>query len=413
MAARELEAGHQARAEARRPFDLTRGPLLRAVLFRLGEREHVLALTLHHIVFDGWSQTVLIRDLLSLYQGLAVPALPVQYADFALWQRAWLGGEARELQLAYWRQRLRGAPPLLDLAADRPRPAVLCDRGATLPWLVPDATARGLRVLARREGASLFMVLLAAFKALLTRSTGVFDLTVGSPSAGRTHREVEELIGFFVNPVALRTDLSGDPDFRALVGRVRETTLSAYTHQDLPFELVVEALVARRSLSHTPLFQVVLAFQNARRATLGLPEELELTPVPVATGTAKYDLTLMLEEGGAGISGISGIGGIGGIGGIAGTLEYRTALFDETTVRRLLSHFEVLAAGAAAEPERRLSNLPLLTAPERGQLLVEWNDSRCAYPREAGIHERFAFQAGRVPDAVALVFGARAVPRFT
>jgi amino acid adenylation domain-containing protein len=394
VARREAEARRQIEREARRPFHLGigSGPLLRAALFRLGDGEHLLALTLHHIVSDGWSEGVLVRDLAALYRAAPLPPLPVQYADFALWQRGWLQGEALEEQLAYWRERLRGAPQLLELPTDRPRPAILSPRGATLPWAVPGELAGGLRDLARREGASLYMVVLAAFQTLLARSTGSADILVGSPLSGRTHREIEELIGFFVNPVALRADLSGDPSFRTLLGRVRAATLDAYAHQDLPFELLVEALEPRRDPSHTPLFQVVLAFQNAR-PRIQLDPALTLEPLPVATGTAKYDLTLILDE-------------TGDHPGLAGFLEYATALFDGTTARRLLSHLEVLLRGIAAGPERRLADLPLLTGPERAQLLVEWNATRSQYEREAGLAERFAAQAGRTPEAVALVQGA-------
>jgi amino acid adenylation domain-containing protein len=384
-AAREAEVRRRVSMEALRPFDLGRGPLVRALLLKLDEREHVAVLTMHHIVSDGWSRTVLLRELAARYRGERLPALPIQYADFAVWQRRWLTGGKREEQLAWWRETLAGLPPHLDLPADRPRPAAPGSRGAAVLAAFPAGLARSLAALAQREGASLFMVLLAAFEALLARYTGREDVAVGVPLANRTRAEVEDLIGFFVNPVVIRLR-TGEVSFRELLARAREATLGAYAHQDLPFELLVEALAPPRDLGHTPLFQVVLAFQNAPRADLDLPG-LAASPLPAETGAAKFDLTLALEE------------------DLTGALEYRIDLYDEPTMRRLLGHLETLLAAAVADPDRRIADLPILSAPERSQILSEWNDTAASYPRDAGLWDLFAEQAAATPDAVAVVQG--------
>jgi len=385
--------------EAGREFDLARGPLVRTRLLRLGEEEHLLLLSMHHIVFDGWSMGVLFRELETLYvafsKGLPspLPEPPLQYADYASWQREWLQGEVLESQLAYWRARLGQAPALLELPADRARPAVQSFRGARQPFTVPAETLEVLRVLGRREGATLFMVLLAAFKVLLLRYTGQEDVVVGTPIAGRGRAELEGLIGFFVNTLVLRTDLSGDPTFPELLGRVREVTLGAYAHQDLPFERLVEDLHPQRDLSRNPLFQVVFVLQNAAMAPPVLPGLL----VEVRegdSGTSKFDLTLNLEERGE---------------GLCCWIEYSTDLFDPERIKRLAGHFQTLLQGIAAHPEQRVSRLPILTEAERRQVLVEWNDTASAYPREASVPELFEAEAGRRPEAVAVVFEGRSL----
>ncbi len=394
---RTAESGRLAGVEARAPFDLERGPLLRARLLRLQqgeeETEHVLLATLHHIVSDGWSQGLLIGELAALYGAFAagrsssLPELTLQYPDFAAWQRDWLRGEVLEAQLAYWRRQLAGAPALLELPTDRPRPALQGSGGGSVALDLPAGLEEAVAALSRREGASPFMVLLAAFQALLGRVSGQEDVPVGTPVAGRTRVETEPLIGLFMNTLVLRTDLSGDPGFRELVGRVRETALEAFAHQDVPFEKLVEELRPQRNLAHSPLFQVMLILQNAPTGVVPLGD-LSLSRLPVESGTAKLDLTLALAEG----------------QGLRAQLEYRTDLFDCTTALRLLGHFEVLLRAAVADPGQRLSDLPLLTAPERQQL-VEWNDTRVGYPEaEACLHRLIEAQVERSPDAVAVAF---------
>jgi amino acid adenylation domain-containing protein len=389
---RETEVRRLATAEAQQPFDLTQGPLLRATLLRLGEHEQVLLLTLHHIVADGWSIGILLRELVALYaafclgQPSPLPELPLQYADFAVWQRQWLQAERLEPLLAYWTRQLQELS-LLELPTDRPRPAVQSYRGACQSLRLPYTLSNALNALSRREGVTLFMTLLAAFQTLLHRYTGQDDLVVGSPIAGRTRAETEGLIGFFVNTLVLRTDLSGNPTFRELLGRVRETALGAYAHQELPFERLVEELHAERNLSRTPLFQVMFVLQNVPIKSLELPE-LTASLLNVDNETAKFDLTVSLGEREDGIS---------------GEFEYNTDLFEATTIARMLGHWQTLLAGVVANPERRLSELPLLTEAERLQVLVEWNDTATDYPRDRCIHQLFEAQAEQTPDTVAVV----------
>jgi amino acid adenylation domain-containing protein len=392
---REAEARRLAREEAQRQFDLVEGPLLRATLLRLGDEDYVALLTMHHIVSDGWSMGVLVREVAALYeaysQGRPSPLeeLPVQYADYAAWQREWLSGEVLEAQLEYWKQRLAGAPPALELPTDHPRPSVQTYRGATESLRLPAALADSLRELSRREDVTLFMTLLAAFQTLLMRYTGQRDVVVGSPIANRNRAEIEGLIGFFVNTLALRTDLSGDPPFVELLGRVREVALGAYGRQDLPFERLVEELQPERDLSRHPLFQVMMVLQNAPREGAELPG-LRLSTLPSESGTTKFDLTLSLVE---------------GEGGLAGSLEYSTDLFEAETVRRMLGHYRKLSESVVADPQRRLSELELLTEEERELLLIEWNQTQRDYPREQSIHELFERQVELTPDRTAVAFG--------
>ncbi|HZF12188.1 MAG TPA: amino acid adenylation domain-containing protein, partial [Thermoanaerobaculia bacterium] len=382
--------------EAERPFDLARGPLLRAALLRPSAEEHVLLLDLHHIAFDGWSVGVLVRELAALYAAHAastegspspLPPLVVQYADFAAWQRDWLRGAVLDAQLGYWRERLAGAPAALALPTDRPRPAVRSGRGAVQPVRLPATLAGALAALARREAATLFMVLLAGWDALLFRLTGQTDLVVGSPVANRNHREIEELIGFFVNSLPLRVRLSPQDGFRALSGRVREAALGAYAHQDLPFERLVEELAPERNLQVTPLFQVSFGLQNTPRQALSLPG-LRLTLLETPSSTAKFDWTLALAEEGE---------------EIAGALEYGRDLFDPTTIRRLLGDFERLLAGAVAEPDRPVEELPLLSPAELHQLLLDWNETGVGPEPGSLVHGSFESWAERTPDTAAVV----------
>ena len=405
--AREAEARRLATVEAQRPFDLARGPLIRAGLLRLAADEHILLLTLHHIIGDDWSSSVLTQELAALYDAFSqgrpspLPALRIQYADFAAWQRGWLQGEVLENQLGYWRRQLAGSPPLLELPTDRPRPAVQTFAGDYRSFtLTPDLTRR-LKALAQREGATLFMTLLAAFEVLLYRYTGQTDFNVGTPIANRNRADIEGLIGFFVNTLVLRADLSSPteaaPSFRELLRRVRETALGAYAHQDVPFEMVVDALQPQRDLSHSPLFQVMFALQNTPQGALTLSAKtapLTLSPVEAHSGTAKFDLTLFMVEDGEALS---------------GALEFNTDLFDAATIERLAGHFQNLLAGLVADPEQSVSRLPLLSEAERYQLLVEWNRTEAPFPAHLCAHHLFEQQAAQTPDAVAVVCGDRAL----
>ncbi len=381
-------------AEVRRPFNLSRDLMLRAMLVRLKEGEHVLLVVLHHIASDGWSMGVCWRELSRLYAAAVggrphgLPDLPIQYADYAIWQRQWLQGDVLDAQLAYWRGRLAGAPASLELPTDRARPAVQTVRGAHRTRTLPPALHEALETFSRQAGATLFMALLAGFQALLTRYTEQEDIVVGSPIAGRTRVETEGLIGFFVNTLALRTDLTGNPPFRELLGRVREGCLEAYAHQELPFEKLVEELQPTRTLSQSPLFQVMFVLQNAPRTALALAG-LTLTPFRIESGTAKFDLTLSVTATDAGLQ---------------ATVEYNADLFDAATLDRFLGHYQTLLEGAVAAPDRPLSELPLLTAAERHQLFVEWNATATAYPRQACIHTLFEAQVARTPEAVAVVW---------
>lgn len=390
---RELEMQRLAKAEARSPFDLAEGPLLRATLLRFAEDEHVLLLSLHHIVADGWSLGVLAREVGALYQAFLAGAqsplaqLPVQYVDYAVWQRKWLDGEVLESQLAYWKRQLEGSPALLDLPSDRPRPTAQTFRGASRTFEFSAELGRRLSALSLESGVTLFMTLLAAFKVLLYRYTQQADLLVGTPIANRNHLETEGLIGCFVNTLVLRTDLSGNPGFSELLGRVRKVALAAFEHQDLPFEKLVEGLQLERRLSYSPLFQVMFVMQGAPTAALELPG-LSLHSLEIDSGTAKYDLTLSVT----------------GTNAPGGTLEYNTDLFDEATAARLLAHYRSLLEAVVADPGQPIHELPLLTPEERRQLLVDWNDTQIDYSETAYIHQLFEKQAAEKPNAVALVF---------
>jgi len=391
---RKAEARRLCTEEAQCPFDLTQGPVLRAKLFRLEPTEHLLLLNMHHIASDGWSVGVLLRELGSLYQAFSeekpspLPELPVQYADFAVWQREWLQGEVLEKQLSYWRKQLEGAPALLELPTDRPRPATRSYRGALETVVFPQLLLRAVKALSQQEGASLFMTLLAAFQTLLWRHSGQEDIVVGSPIAGRNRVEIEGLIGFFVNTLVLRSDLSGNPTFRELLRRVREVTLGAYAHQDLPFEKLVEELKPERNLSYSALCQVVFGLQNTSAAPEKLGK-LSLSTEWVPSGTAKYDLSLYMTE---------------DAGGLTAEVEYNPDLFERETILRLLNHLRTLLEGVVANPEARTGELALLSLAERHQLLVEWSGTEADYPRDSRIHELFEQQVERTPDAVAAVF---------
>ncbi|WP_407882763.1 amino acid adenylation domain-containing protein, partial [Scytonema sp. NUACC26] len=390
---REVEVECLTIQEAQQPFDLAQGPLLRVTLLKLTETEHVVLLTMHHIISDGWSMGIFIRELAALYKALdsgqpsPLPELPIQYADFALWQRQWLQGKVLEAQLVYWQRQLSGCP-VLQLPTNRPRPAIQTFQGATQSFSLSHELTEELKTLSRQEGVTLFMTLLAVFKTLFHRYSGQDDIVVGSPIANRNRVEIEGLIGFFVNTIVLRTNLSDNPSFQELLGRMREVALGAYAHQDLPFEYLVEALQPKRNLNHNPLFQVMFVLQNAPMDELRLPE-LILSSIQRKNTTAKFDLSLSLEETHSGLVGI---------------LEYSTDLFDAATITRMLGHFQTLVEGIVANREQRLWELPLLTATEQHQQLVEWNKTKTDYPTDACIHHLFEAQVERTPDAVAVVF---------
>jgi amino acid adenylation domain-containing protein len=391
---RQAEVRRRAGEEARRAFDLSAGPLFRATLLRLGGEEHVLLLSMHHIVSDGWSMGVLFRELSSLYEayreGRESPLreLPVQYADYSVWQREQLEGEVLDRQLSYWKERLAGAPELLDLPTDRPRPAVRTHRGASVSTELSGEVLERLQALGRSEGTTLYMTLLSAFQVLLGRYSGSDDVVVGSSIAGRTRGEVEEVIGFFVNSLVLRTDLSGDPSFREVLRRVREVTLGAYEHQEVPFEKLVAELQPERSLSHSPLFQVSFSLNNAEGSGPGLPG-LRTQSAYVGSETAKFDLSLGFEKGPR---------------GLRAALSYSTDLFDEGTIRRMLGHLERVLEQVAAEANVRLSQLDPLGEAERALVLEEWSRAEAEYPADLCIHHLFEAQVERTPGAMAVVY---------
>ncbi|MEG5139393.1 MULTISPECIES: non-ribosomal peptide synthetase [unclassified Microcoleus] len=379
--------------EAKLAFDLSQAPLLRAKLLHLSDSNWVLLLSTHHIISDAWSMGIFIQELATFYQAFCtgkpspLPEMSVQYADFASWQRQWLQGEVLETQLAYWKKQLGGNLPVLNLPTDRPRSAVQTFRGAVHKFTIPKAIAEEMAQLSQREKATLFMTLLAAFKTLLYRYTGQEDILVGSPIANRNRREIEEVIGLFANTLVFRTNLSSNPTFKELLGIVREVALGAYNHQDLPFEKLVEIIHHERDLSHNPLFQVLFSLRNVRTPQIKLPG-VTLSDLEIERKTARFDLALDLEE---------------GLEGINGTLEYSQDLFDASTARRIAGHFITLLESIAANPEQRLSNLPILTKYEQQQLLFEWNNTQSELPKNQCLHELFEAQTERTPDAIAVV----------
>ena len=394
---RRAEVGRLSAEEAGTGFDLRRGPLVRARLLGLTEEEHMLLFTMHHIVSDGWSVGVMVKEVMALYEAFTsgepspLPDLPVQYADYAVWQRQLLMGEALDRQLSYWKERLTGAPPVLELPTDRPRPKVQNFRGATLAVELPPEITEELKALSRGEGVTLYMTLLAAFQTLLHRYTGQEDITVGSPIAGRNRSELEPLIGFFVNTLVLRTDLSGDPTFLELLARTKEMALGAYANQDVPFEKLVEEVQPERNLNRQALFQVMFVLHNAPSTALPIPG-LHVEAMRVHNETSKFDLLFALHE---------------EAGGLNGIMEYSTDIFDASTVERMLSQFRMLLEEIAAGPARRISDLRMLTKAERHQVLVEWNQETSDYPHERGLAELFEAQVERTPDAVAVIFEGR------
>jgi aspartate racemase len=394
----QVESQRLMSAAAQQPFDLGRDYPLRASLMKLAPDEHLLLLTMHHIVSDAWSVNIFVHELSVLYQAFTtqseprLPELPIQYRDFSAWQRDWLQNGFLQQQVDYWVSQLAGAPKLR-LPIDHVRPTVRSHRGAHLSFKLGSELTRKLTELSKTEGATLFMTLLAAFKVLLSRYTGEHDIVVGAPIAGRNRVETENLIGFFVNSLALRSDLSGNPTFRELLGRVRKVAFDAYAHQDLPFEKLVEELNPVRDVSQTPIFQVMFGLQNAPR-TAAQFNDLAVTRVAVDTHTAKFDLMLLMTETADGLS---------------GWLEYSAELFDAATIERLQQHFENLLTSITLHPDGRIASLPFMTAQERQQILVEWNATKRAFPRASCIHELFEEQVRRNPAAVAVVFADREI----
>ncbi|QLE48446.1 amino acid adenylation domain-containing protein [Nostoc sp. C057] len=380
--------------EARQPFDLSNGPLLRVTLLRLGSESHILVLIMHHIITDGWSMGIFIQELSTLYRGftlnspLLLAELPIQYADFAVWQRQWLTEEIQKQQLNYWKQQLADAPPLLELPTDKPRPAVQTFCGATQEFQIDQNLSKQIKTFSQQSGATLFHTLLAAFVVLMFRYSGQDDICIGSPIANRNRREIESLIGFFVNTLVLRNQIKGNPSFNEFLSQVRQVATSAYTHQDVPFEQVVEALQPERSLSYNPLFQVVFVLENFLLDTLELPD-VTLTPQFVERGTSQFDLTLAVWETKA---------------GLIGSWEYNSDLFEPDTIARMTSHFQTLLAAIIANPNQAIGELPLLTQTERHQLLVEWNDTHTPYSKSKCVHELFEQQVEKTPNAIAVVY---------
>ncbi|MBD2521400.1 non-ribosomal peptide synthase/polyketide synthase [Nostoc sp. FACHB-133] len=390
----EIAAQQLVQQQALLPFDLESEALIRATLLVLSHTEQWLVVCMHHVVSDGWSIGVFVEELQALYnaysQGQPSPLLPlpIQYADFALWQRQWLVGEVLNSQLSYWKEQLANAPTFLPLPTDRPRPAVQTFNGAYLEFTLSSELTQRLVQLSQKQGVTLFMTLLAAYNTLLYRYTGQEDILVGSPIANRDRTEIEGLIGFFVNTLVMRTEISGDRSFNELLPHIREMALSAYAHQDLPFEMLVEALQPERDLSHTPLFQVMFVLNNAPTSEIELTG-LSVSSLPIESAIAKFDLTLGMQNTN---------------NGLVGWWEYNTDLFDSSTIERMTGHFVTLLEAIVANPQERISQLPMLTAFEQQQLLIEWNDTQVDYPQDKCIHQLFEEQVERTPDAVAVVF---------
>ncbi|HEX6909034.1 MAG TPA: condensation domain-containing protein, partial [Longimicrobium sp.] len=393
--AREAAALRRARDEAERPFDLAAGPLFRPCLLRVDPDAHVLLLCMHHAVTDAWSTGILFRELAALYGAyraggaspLAEPAL--RYADFAAWQRAHLSGAVLQEQLAYWRQALAGAPALLELPADHPRPAAQSYRAGVVPMELPPRLAERLEQLARAEGATLFMVLLGAFQALLARYAGSDDVVVGTTVAGRTWRETEEMVGVFINALPLRTRLDGDPAFREVVRRVRQATLGAFDHQEVPFERLVAELHPERTLSHAPVFQVLFELHEGRGASGATLDGVQVQGLDVGTDTVKYDLSLALTTTERGLEGV---------------LAFAADLWQPATVRRMTEQLARILEQVANDADLPLSRLRLIGDAERTQVVETWNRPPAAYPAERCIHELFEAQAARTPDMPAVTF---------
>ncbi|MFM7367501.1 MAG: non-ribosomal peptide synthetase, partial [Sphaerospermopsis kisseleviana] len=375
-------------------FELETEALIRVQLILVNETEQILLVCMHHIVSDGWSMGVFFQELTQLYnaycqnQPSPLSTLPIQYSDFAIWQREWLQGDVLQNQITYWEKQLKDAPTLLSLPTDRPRPAVQTFVGDHYKFALAPELSQKLTELSRQEGCTLFMTLLAAYDTLLYRYTGQSDILVGSPIANRDRAEIEGLIGFFVNTLVMRTNLEGNPSFSELLTRVREMSLGAYAHQHLPFEMLVEALQPERNLSHSPLFQVMFVLQNTPISTLEL-SGLSVNLLEVKSEISKFDLTLAMEESAS---------------GLVGVWEYNSDLFDSRTIERMAGNFITLLESIVANPQESIAQLPILTEVEQHQLLIEWNDTQVEYPVDKCIHELFEEQVEKTPNAIAVVF---------
>ncbi|HMW01978.1 MAG TPA: condensation domain-containing protein, partial [Acidobacteriota bacterium] len=398
----------QITAFLRQPFNLERGPLLRGAIFRSATQKTIVAVSVHHIVFDGWSSGVLFRELAQIYRALhqrqspGLPELPIQYADYAVWQRNWFQGAVFESELAFWKNQLAGIPPLLELPTDRPRPVVRSFQGARQFFEFDESATEKLKTLSRQENVTLFMVLLTAYVVLLARYSGQNDISVGTPVANRTQAETEALIGFFVNTLVIRTQLEAEPTFLEVLRQIKHTVLDVFAHQEMPFEKLVEVLQPERNLSHTPLFQAFFVFQAASPAEFKpfgesapvLPRSAQSQPAAedqrVAPGMAKFDLTLSIFEKGAKLS---------------GAFEYSTDLFDHDTLRRIIGHFQTLVSEVIIQADRSIRRLPLLTQPELDQQLIQWNETTRLYPVNRCLQALFMEQVTQTPDAIAVQFG--------
>lgn len=389
--------------ELQKPFDLTQSPLLRCTLFDLGYENYILVNVFHHIIIDGWSKGILFKELSKFYQAFLsnstvdLPELPIQYADFAVWQRQWLQGEILENQLNYWKKQLTGAPPLLELPTDKPRPATANFRGHSISFQINSELTEKLKLLSQKSGVTLFMTLLAALNTLLFRYSGQDDILIGTPTANRNRQEIEPLIGFFVNTLVLRNSLEGNPTFSGLLQQARNVVLEAYANQDVPFEQVVDGLEIERSLSYNPLFQVMFALQNAPLNALELPN-LKAQYLAVEQQRIKFDLSLVLEE----IETEKGAY-------LEGFWEYDSDLFTPERITRMVGHFQTLLKGIVANPQQTIGELPLLTESEKQQLLVEWNQTQTSYPDHYCIHQLFEEQVVKTPDAIAVIDGEKSL----
>jgi amino acid adenylation domain-containing protein len=391
---RESEALRLAKEQGQKSFDLTLGPLFRSALVRLGSADHVLVLVMHHIITDGWSMSILFDEIGEIYAELAygkpakLPELSLQYSDFARWQREHLTAETLHDHVRYWSNKLRGHSGYIELPTDRPRPAVQCHEGAIEIFHIGEQLAGALTRIAKSHGATLFMILVATLETLVWRYTGSDDILIGTPVASRNDAHLERVIGFFVNTLVIRGDLSGNPTFLELLSRIRETTLEAYEHQDLPFETLVGALKPQRSLSYTPLFQIMFVLQNAPKQVLNLPG-LSLAELEFDSGSAKFDLTLEVVE----------------QDGLHCTVEYSTRLFERESIRRLARHFETLLGDIARDPDQPISQLRILDEPARNDLIFKFNSTNSEYPRTVRLERIFEEQVERMPHRVALVEG--------
>jgi non-ribosomal peptide synthetase component F len=390
---REREAGRIANEEAERPFDLAEGPMLRVRVVKLGEGDQVVVMTMHHIVSDGWSMGVLVREVGGLYEWnrrgeeSGLEELGIQYVDYAVWQREWMRGEVLEEEIRYWRERLAGAPAVMELPTDRPRPAVQRYVGSSEGMVLSEELTGKLKELSRREGVTLFMTVLAGLQALLSRYSGEEDISVGTPIAGRNRMEVEGLIGFFVNTMVIRSDVRGEASYQELLREVREETLGAYGHQELPFEKLVEEMQPERDLSHTPLFQVMFVMQNAPRETKGV-SGVGMEAFGAESRTAQFELTVEMME-------------VGGRAG--GTIQYNTDLFDKSTIERMTGHLERILESIVENPKEEISRLEMMREEEKRQVMEEWNGTRKEYGERRCIHEMFEEEVERSRGAIAVV----------